>query len=104
MAKTTGSMGMAWASALLLTLTNPPTIVSFFAIFTALAPADFNVSAALTMTGGVLVGSLAWWIVITTLVGLARRSLGAGVRRWIDRIAGLALGAFGAAELRRATR
>jgi threonine/homoserine/homoserine lactone efflux protein len=97
-----GSLRSAWVSAFVLTLTNPPTIVSFVAIFTALAPAGFDATGATAMAGGVLIGSLVWWVIITTLVAQARKSLSDRARRWIDRIAGLALGAFGGAELRRA--
>jgi threonine/homoserine/homoserine lactone efflux protein len=95
------STGAAFASALLLTLTNPPTIVSFMAIFSVLAPATFGALDAASTVAGVLFGSLAWWLVLTLAVAAARHAMGARVRRALDRISGLVLGALGAVELRR---
>lgn len=47
------------AIAILLTLTNPPTIIMFAAVFTALAPASgFGVDTALSTVAGVFTGSL----------------------------------------------
>ena len=101
-ARTAASGAAAFGSALLLTLTNPPTIVSFVAIFAAIAPAGFNISAALSMVSGVFAGSLAWWLLVTLVVGAARHVLGERARRWIDRVSGAVLGLLGAAEIRRA--
>jgi threonine/homoserine/homoserine lactone efflux protein len=92
-----------YGSALLLTLTNPPTIISFAAIFTVLAPASgFDVRSALITVAGVFAGSTLWWIILTAAVSLARHALGARTRRIIDRLSGGVLALFGAAELRRA--
>lgn len=92
----------AFASALLLTLTNPPTIVMFAAIFAGLSPPQgfAPVSAAATVSG-VLAGSLLWWCGVVTAVSAVRHALGQRARRWIDRIAGATLAVFGAAEIRR---
>ena len=92
----------AYAGAVLLTLTNPPTIILFAAIFTALAPASgFDAATAAATVGGVFGGSLLWWGGIVGGVTLFRHALGPRPRRWIDRAAGLALAAFGLVELRR---
>jgi threonine/homoserine/homoserine lactone efflux protein len=101
-ASTTGSVAAAFGSALLLTLTNPPTIVSFVAIFAALVPSGFDVPGAFAMVSGVFAGSLLWWFLVTVLVAAARHALGPRARRWIDRLSGAVLGVLGAAELRRA--
>lgn len=93
----------AFASALALTLTNPPTIVSFVAIFTAFAPAGFGAFDALALTSGVLCGSLLWWVLLTGIVAAARHAIGPRARRWIDRTSGAVLGILGAAEIRRAS-
>jgi threonine/homoserine/homoserine lactone efflux protein len=98
----TASVATAFGSALLLTLTNPPTIVAFVAVFTVLAPPGFTAFGPLVMVGGVFTGSLLWWLFVVTLVGAARHALGPGARRWIDRLSGAVLGLLGAAELRRA--
>lgn len=98
-----GSWWRAYASAFLLTLTNPQTVIMFAALFATLAPrGPFSTTIAMTTVLGVFCGSIAWWCVLVTMVSGARHALGARVRQWIDRIAGLALAAFGVAEIRRA--
>jgi threonine/homoserine/homoserine lactone efflux protein len=97
------STARIFASSVLLTLTNPPTIVMFAALFAALAPAaGFDVITACVTVAGVFLGSLGWWCVVTLLVSLFRHALGASVRRWIDRVAGFALALFGVVEIKRA--
>jgi threonine/homoserine/homoserine lactone efflux protein len=96
------SVAAALGSSLALTLTNPPTIVSFVAIFATLAPAGFGAVDAAAMTVGVLCGSLTWWLLLTAVVAAARHAIGARARRAIDRISGAVLGLLGAAEIRRA--
>jgi len=92
----------AYAGAVALTLTNPPTIITFAAIFTALAPASgFDAAVAAATVGGVFAGSLLWWCGIVGAVSLFRHAMGPRTRRWIDLAAGLALAAFGLIELRR---
>jgi threonine/homoserine/homoserine lactone efflux protein len=99
---TTGStLGAFWGS-LLLTLTNPPTIIMFAAIFAALAPkAGFDPVSAVATVGGVTIGSMLWWCFIAGGVSLFRHALGSRVRQWIDRLAGSFLMVFGVAEIRR---
>ncbi|MGO4762567.1 LysE family translocator [Cupriavidus sp. 2KB_3] len=97
-----GSRRRAFASALLLTLTNPQTIIMFAALFATLAPrGPFSTPIALTTVLGVFCGSIAWWCVLVAMVTGARHALGQRVRQWIDRATGLALAAFGVAEIRR---
>ncbi len=75
----------------------------FAALFATLAPrGPFSTGIALTTVAGVFCGSIAWWCFLVTVVSGARHALGAKVRRFIDRVAGLALAAFGVAEIRRA--
>jgi threonine/homoserine/homoserine lactone efflux protein len=98
-----GSVPAAFASSLLLTLTNPPTIIMFAAIFTALAPASgFDPATALATVGGVFTGSLLWWCSVTAVVSAFRHALGPRTRRWIDHVAGAVLVVFGVTELRKA--
>ena len=94
--------GRAFCSALLLTLTNPPTIVMFAAIFASLAPpGGFAWPAALATVGGVFAGSMLWWCGVVASIAALRHALGRRARRWIDRVAGAALAAVGLAEIRR---
>lgn len=93
----------AYASSLLLTLTNPQTVIMFAALFTTLAPRGaFSSTIALTTVGGVFAGSIAWWCFLVTVVSLARHAIGSTLRGAIDRVVGFALAAFGVVEIRRA--
>lgn len=92
----------ALATAVLLTLTNPPTIIMFAAVFTALAPAGgLDPAAALMTVVGVFAGSLAWWCLVVLLVTGLRHAIGPGARLWIDRVSGGLLAILGLAEIRR---
>jgi threonine/homoserine/homoserine lactone efflux protein len=93
----------AYVSALFLTLTNPPTIVSFAAIFTVLAPpAGFDLQTALLTVAGVFLGSSLWWLLLTLAISLVRHIIGPRTRHWINGISSAVLGFFGIAEIRRA--
>ncbi|MBY6243962.1 LysE family translocator [Methylosinus sp. Sm6] len=97
-----GGMRILWTSTLL-TLANPPTIVMFAAVFTALAPTGgFEWTGALATVAGVFTGSFLWWCGLVTVAGAFRHAIGRKLRIWIDRVAGAALAAFGIVELRRA--
>lgn len=97
------SAARAFGSALLLTLTNPPTIITFAAIFASLAPpGGFAAASAVATVLGVFAGSALWWCAVVAGVATVRHALGARQRRWIDLAAGLTLAVFGAAELERA--
>ncbi len=90
-------------TSILLTLTNPPTIIMFAAVFTALAPASgLDLAGAVSTIAGVFTGSLSWWCLVVALVTGFRHAIGRGARTWIDRIAGVVLAMFGVVEIRRA--
>lgn len=92
-----------YTSALLLTLTNAPTIISFAAIFTVLAPASgFNAFMSAQTVSGVFIGSTLWWLLLTATVSIVRHAVGQRTRRWIDVTSGAVLSLFGIAEIRRA--
>ncbi len=91
------------ATAVLLTLTNPPTIIMFAALFAALAPAGgLGAGGALSTVAGVFAGSLLWWCLVVAVVSGFRHAIGRKAQTWIDRIAGTVLAGFGVVELRRA--
>lgn len=98
-----GSLGATFLGAVALTLTNPPTIVMFAAVFTALAPSGgFDPATAAATVAGVLSGSLLWWIGVIAVVSGLSHALGHSTRLWIDRIAGVVLALLGADQIRRA--
>jgi len=90
-------LAASYASTLLLTLTNPMTILSFAGIFAALGVADTggDLSAAAKLVLGVFIGSAAWWMLLSGGVGLMRKKLSSGVLRWTNRLSGAILLVFG---------
>jgi threonine/homoserine/homoserine lactone efflux protein len=91
----------AYASTLLLTLTNPLTILSFAAIFAGLGVggADGKYSSGATLVLGVFVGSALWWLTLSSGVGLLGKSFNSSRLRWVNRISGAVITAFGLAAL-----
>ncbi|HUG13558.1 MAG TPA: LysE family transporter [Thermomicrobiales bacterium] len=87
----------AYASALVLTLANPMTILSFVAIFAGLGLARAtNNAAGVALVAGVVLGSLAWWLFLTSAVRLIRNRLTPTVLRWVNLLSGAVLTVFGA--------
>ena len=88
----------AYASTLFLTLTNPTTILSFAAIFAGLGVAGGaggDVLSAMSLVAGVFLGSAAWWFVLSGVTGLFRTRLSIRGLRWVNRISGTVIAAFG---------
>lgn len=92
-----GSIGRAYGSTFLLTLTNPMTILAFVAIFAGagLAASGSAAGAALLVVG-VFLGSAAWWTALTAGVSLARGRMTPRILQWINRGAGVLILAFAA--------
>jgi threonine/homoserine/homoserine lactone efflux protein len=94
-----GGLAGAYLSILGLTLTNPMTILSFGALFAGLGVTAGDAAGAALITIGVLLGSAAWWILLTSVVSALRtRVTGAWVRR-INVASGVAIGAFAVASI-----
>jgi len=85
-----------YLSAVALTLTNPMTIMAFGAIFASagltVAPSP---AAAGVATLGVALGSLTWWIALTSVVSAARHGLSSKAVMWVSRVSGAAVAVFG---------
>lgn len=85
-----------FASALGLTLTNPMTIIAFSAIFAGAGLVSQSTwQGAVTVTAGVALGSLAWWVALSVSVAAIRHGLSQSVMVWINRVSGAVLAAFG---------
>ena len=80
----------AFVSVLLLTLANPATILSFFAVFAGLG-IDAKSGSALSLVAGVFLGSASWWLILSFLAGFFRRHLNDGRLRLLNVIAGISL-------------
>ncbi len=93
-----------WAefgSTLVLTLTNPMTIIMFAGVFAALGLGGQTQSygAASLMVLGVFLGSAAWWLFLSLAAGWMRHRIGAHSMILINRISGTIIVAFGLAAL-----
>jgi threonine/homoserine/homoserine lactone efflux protein len=88
--------GGRYVESVLLTLSNPMTILSYVTAIGALAPLDrFDAGTAASSVLGVFAGSLAWWIVLVCAVSRFRHLVDGSLRRAIDRISALTLIGFG---------
>jgi len=86
----------AFASAFGLTLSNPMTILAFAGLVAGLgAAAAGQAGATYVLVAGVFLGSLLWWVFLSTATALARRRLSPGLARWLDLVSGLVLLAWG---------
>jgi threonine/homoserine/homoserine lactone efflux protein len=83
-------LGRAFVSVLLLTLANPATILSFFAVFAGLG-IDAKSGSALGLVAGVFLGSATWWLLLSFCAGLFRRHLQDGRLRILNIVAGVSL-------------
>ncbi len=91
----------AYLSILLLTLTNPVTILFFAGVFTGMGVggAERAYSSAALLVLGVFCGSAIWWLTLSSGTSLLRNKLNQGVLRWINRFSGVVIVAFGVAAL-----
>ena len=87
----------SYFSTFFLTLTNPVTILSFLAIFAGLGIGGVNTSwvSALALVVGVFIGSILWWIFLSVSVNIFRTKFTPQRLRWINRISGTVIIAFG---------
>ena len=91
----------AYVSTLLLTLTNPLTILSFAVIFAGLGvgATGGNYLAAALVVAGVFSGSAAWWCILTGGISLLRRRFTTTWLRWLNRVSGAIIAVFGIVAL-----
>ena len=94
-------LAAAFGSTLLLTLTNPTTILSFAAVFAGLGLGTTVGYCGWSdlMVGGVFCGSALWWLLLSGTVGFFRRALTAERLRWVNRLSGALLTALGLLSL-----
>ena len=98
-----GGAGLAGAfgSTFVLTLTNPMTMLSFVAVFAGLGlgAAGAGAGAAAVLVAGVVVGSAAWWLLLSAGVDRLRHRFDANAMGWVNRISGVVIMAFAAWSL-----
>jgi len=91
------SLSSAYTSTFFLTLANPTTILAFTAVFAGLglASTNGNYFSAIFLIAGVFVGSLLWWSILCGGISLARMKLTPMQLKWLNRISGASITAFG---------
>ena len=82
-----------FAGTFVLTLSNPATILSFVAVFGALAGRMVTASPW-TMIAGVLLGSALWWLLLSAAVGRLRERFDVHWRRRVNVASALLLAGF----------
>ncbi|GAC1430337.1 MAG: LysE family transporter [Ktedonobacteraceae bacterium] len=99
-AKASGFMS-AYISTLLLTLTNPTTILSFVAIFAGIGVGGANKSytSAIAVVLGVFSGSVLWWCFLTSVVNFLRARFTPVWLLWMNRVSGSVIVLFGIGAL-----
>lgn len=87
----------AYASTLLLTLTNPSTILSFVAIFAGagLVGSQRDMSSAAMIIIGVFIGSAIWWFILSGGVSLIGTKVNVRGLVWINRASGIIITGLG---------
>jgi threonine/homoserine/homoserine lactone efflux protein len=90
----------AFLSTLGLTLTNPPTILAFAAIFAGLGlVSSANYGAAALVVLGVFLGSAGWWVILAAGAGRLRSRIRPAHLRAVNIVSGVAILAFAAWQL-----
>ncbi|MBN1218065.1 MAG: LysE family transporter [Anaerolineae bacterium] len=92
------SLGKAYLSTFLLTLTNPMTIFSFAAIFAGLGLTETQrgYGGAGLLVLGVFSGSGLWWLLLSSGIGLLKDRFNGRALRWVNRSAGIIIAGLGA--------
>jgi threonine/homoserine/homoserine lactone efflux protein len=86
----------AYVTTLLLTLTNPTTVLSYLAVLAALRLGEARPwTLTLFLVLGIFVGSMIWWIVLAVVSGHFRDRVNDRSIVWMNRIAAVAIGGFG---------
>ena len=87
---------IVFTSTFLLTITNPITILTFFAVFAGLGlgqeKTNYMLSSSLVL--GVFIGSAVWWLILSTVLNLFRNKITTSGLTWINRFSGILILSF----------
>jgi threonine/homoserine/homoserine lactone efflux protein len=91
----------AYGSTLVLTITNPSTILTYIAIFAGLGlgTAGESYLSASLMVLGVFIGSVTWWLILSGAVNKFRRRLTVESMSRVNQISGAIITGFGVVAL-----
>lgn len=82
-------------STFFLTLSNPITVFSFFAIFAALGLThEEKLLQTISLILGIFLGSSGWWCIVSEGISFFRKRLTQSIMAWVNRIAGLLIVGF----------
>ena len=85
-----------FAAAFLLNLTNPTTVLSFLAVLAVLGLGEHRAWwLTMVLVAGIFTGAMLWWTTLTVAANHFRDRFDDRATRWLNRIAGLAIGGFG---------
>jgi len=85
-----------FVSTFLLTLTNPTTVLSFLAVLAILGLGRQRQPwQTSSLVAGIFCGSMIWWTILASAANLLRDRIADGAMRWMNRVAGIAIGGFG---------
>jgi threonine/homoserine/homoserine lactone efflux protein len=85
-----------FASAFLLNLTNPTTVLSFLAVLAVLGLGQhYPRLLTFLLVLGIFCGAMLWWIILIVASNHFRDRFNDRAMRWMNRIAGMAIGGFG---------
>ncbi len=87
-----------YASILILTLTNPITIIAYLAAFTSFGLADLEKTFinSILLVIGIFTGASTWWYILSEIVTKFKKKINDRFMLWVNRIAGFIIGGFGA--------
>ena len=86
-----------YLSTLLITTTNPITILFFIAVFAGLGLSQsiIDLSSVLQLVVGVFLGSLIWWFILSGLTHKLKTRINKSILRKIDLLSGVTIWIFG---------
>jgi threonine/homoserine/homoserine lactone efflux protein len=93
-------MSKAWklfGTVFLLTIVNPLTILSFAAVYSTLGISSGDLLSALTLTGGVFIGSALWWLILSWGASLFKTHMDEKKSNRLNKVSGAVLVGFGLA-------
>ena len=87
-------------SAFLLNATNPTTVLSFLAVLATLGVGgQSSLWQTLILVPGIFCGSMIWWTILACTASRLRGRISDGALRWMNHLAGIAVGCFGLANV-----
>lgn len=91
------NLASAYLSTLLITLTNPMTILPYAALMVSLGGGAQNnpLASATLFALGVFIGSTLWWLLLSSSASLLRHRIQIQGMAWINRLSGAIIAAFG---------